>query len=175
MTDVIVERLLPQPLEDDDLRAMQQGALGCFDIHRVEWLGSLVSSDRCATFCHFRGPDAESVRIALRQSGAPTGLAWACRVHDAPGLSEAGLGAVTAVVLHAFDEPAEAHAREVSEVVDMGCFQLHRVHRLRSYLSTDRLRLLALYAAPDAESVRLAQRRAGLPSDRIVAVRRFVC
>jgi hypothetical protein len=77
------------------------------------------------------------------------------------------------LVLHAFDEPATFGAREMQLRVDMGCFTLHRVRLLRSFLSTDGLRLLAMYAAPDAESVRIAQRRAGLPADRIVAVRRF--
>ena len=48
----------------------------------------------------------------------------------------------------------------------MGCFQIHRVRLLRSYLSADRLRMICLYHAPDAESVRVAQRQSGLPADR---------
>ena len=43
---------------------------------------------------------------------------------------------------------------QVLDEVDMGCFQLHRVRLLRSYLSNDGLRMLCLYRAPDAESER---------------------
>jgi hypothetical protein len=41
------------------------------------------------------------------------------------------------------------------------------VRFLQSLFSLDRRRMLCLYAAPDAEAVRHAQRGAGLPFERI--------
>jgi hypothetical protein len=43
------------------------------------------------------------------------------------------------------------------------CFELHRVRFLRAYLSRDRLRMLCLFEGPDAESVRMAQEKSGMP------------
>jgi hypothetical protein len=133
----------------------------------------MLSSDGTDMFCHFRGPDAESVRIAMQQGGASPGRAWACHFQDAPGATPADLAAVNVLVGHSFDIPATFGDRHVSDAVDMGCFEVHRVRLVRSYLSTDRRRMFTLYRAPDAESVRLAQHAAGLPPDPLWAVRRF--
>ena len=48
---------------------------------------------------------------------------------------------------------------------------LHGVRFLRSYFSTDGRRMLCLYEAPDVESVRFANRQAGLPFDLAWGVR----
>lgn len=173
MTDVFMERLWPQPQADADMQTMMK-EMGCMAIHRIEWCGSLLSADGCEMFCHFRAPDAESLRIAMRSLPLPPARIWACTVHDmTPDPTPDALARTKVVVCHEFDEPADVHARELSESVNMGCFQIHRVRRLRSYLSTDRRRMFSLYEAPDAESVRLVQREAGLPPDRVWAVRRF--
>jgi hypothetical protein len=42
-----------------------------------------------------------------------------------------------------------------------GCFDLHRVDWLQSFLATDGRRMLCWYRAPDAESARLALRQLG--------------
>lgn len=173
MNDVFVERHLDQPLTEADMQALMAATDGCMGIHRVSWCGSLLAADRRDLFCHFRGPDAESVRIAMRQAGAPPGRIWACRVEDAADFGPGDLDRANVVVVHAFDEPADFGARRLLDEVDMGCFRIHRVRLVRSYLSADRRRMACLYQAPDAESVRLAQREAGLPADRAWAVRRY--
>ena len=45
------------------------------------------------------------------------------------------------------------------------CLEAHRARFLRAYFSRDRLRMICLFEAPDAESVRLAQEKSGLPFD----------
>jgi len=45
------------------------------------------------------------------------------------------------------------------------CLELHRARFLRAYFSADRLRMICLFEAPDAESVRVAQEKSGLPFD----------
>jgi hypothetical protein len=173
MTDVVVERHLPQPVTDAEMHDIAAKLGGCLGIHRVTWCASHLSNDGSEMFCHFRAADAESVRIAMRQSGAPPGDAWACRVQDAPGLRDEELAAVNAVVVHTFTDPAAFGARELHEALGSEYFQLHRIRLLRSYLSGDALRLIGLYQAPDTESIRIAQRHAGLPVDRVVPVRRY--
>jgi hypothetical protein len=43
------------------------------------------------------------------------------------------------------------------------CLEAHRARFLRAYFSRDRLRMICLFDAPDAESVRIAQEKSGLP------------
>jgi len=49
------------------------------------------------------------------------------------------------------------------------CFQTHRVEIVQLFLSRDRKRAMIVFRAPDAESVRLACRRAKLPVQHIWA------
>jgi len=53
------------------------------------------------------------------------------------------------------------------------CLEQHRVNWARSFLSTDGRRMLCFYGAPDAESVRLAQREAELPVDTVWGFQRI--
>ena len=155
------------------MQRLMASTADCQRIHRVIWRGSVLSSDQRELFCHFQGPDAESVRLASRQAGGPPARVWPCLVQDAVGVTEADLMRANVIVGHGFETPAEFGERELMVEVDMGCFKLHRVRLLRSYLSLDRLRMFSLYEAPDAESVRIAQRQAGLPPDRVWAGTRF--
>jgi hypothetical protein len=172
-TDIFMERAWPQPQTEADMQLMMED-MSCLGIHRIDWCGSLLSADARDMFCHFRGADAESLRIVMRSKPLPPARIWSCTVQDTqPDLSASDLARANVVVGHEFESPADYDARELSEEVNMGCFQIHRVRRVRSYLSTDRLRMFSLYEAPDAESVRVVQREAGLPPDRVWAVRRF--
>lgn len=174
MTDVLVERHWDPPVTDAALQAMlEMAAGGCYDIHRVDWCGSLLSVDGAELFCHFRAPDAESVRIMLRQTGSPLGDAWACTVEDAPATGPSDLTRVNVVTTHRFDEPLDVAMirsleRSAASHLDggQGCL-------VRTYVSNDRRRMLFLYCASDLEPVRRAEQEAGLPPDRIWPVRRF--
>lgn len=173
MVDTFIERQWPQPLTEADMQRLLASTESCLRIHRVKWCGSVLSADQRELFCHFQGPDVESVRIAARQAGGPPARVWACTIQDAPRITEADLARTNVIVGHSFETPAEFGERELMDEVDMGCFKLHRVRLLRSHLSLDRLRMFSLYEAPDAESVRIAQRMAGLPPDRVWGGTRF--
>ena len=75
------------------------------------------------------------------------------------------------VVERSFPQPV-AFA-DVQAIEDRGawCLEAHGVRFLKSYFSRDRRRMMCLYEAPDAESVRLAQERAGVPFERAWASR----
>lgn len=170
---VVVERHWDLPLTDAAMRATIASTEQCLSIHRVEWQASLLSVDGRQLICHFVGPDAESVRVALRQAGAKPGDAWPGTVHDAPGVSGEDLAQANVVVSRRFDEPAVFEEVQALEDAASGCLELHRVDFVRTFFSADRRRMICLYRAPDAESVRLAQREARMPVDRVWAFHRY--
>jgi hypothetical protein len=173
MTEVFVERRWDQALTDAHMQALFASAAGCMEVHRCEWHGSLLSADGHELFCHFSAPDAESVRIALREAGSPRGSVWAGTVHDAPGFTEDALGRANVLVSRRFAQPVALADIQAIEDAGAGCLETHRVRFVRTYFSTDRRRMICLYQAPDAESVRIAQREAGMPVERVVAFRQF--
>ena len=72
---------------------MAQHAGGCFNMHRVEWIQSYLAAGGGRMLCWYRAPDAESVRIAMRQLGSDMSGVWAGSVDgngdDALAASEA--------------------------------------------------------------------------------------
>lgn len=173
MTEIFVERHWAAPLTDADMHAMISAGGDCMAVHRCAWRLSVLSVDGRDLCCHFTAPDAESVRIALRQSGSPAGSVWAATVHDAPGLTAAELCEANVAVGRSFPGPAVFAEIQALEDAGAGCLQTHRVRFVRTYFSMDRRRMICLYRAPDAESVRISQREAGMPVDRVWAVRQF--
>jgi hypothetical protein len=69
------------------------------------------------------------------------------------------------VVERSFPEPVRFDDLQAIEDRGAWCLAAHGVRFLRSYFSRDRRRMVCLYEAPDAESVRLAQQKATLPFD----------
>lgn len=173
MSDIFVERQRQEPLTEAGFWSLAAEANGCLDLHRVSWASSLVSADGHDLVCHFTAADAESVRIALREAGSVPDRIWAGTLHDAPGLSPERLAGGNVVVTREFDAPVTIEDIQAIEDAGKDCLDMHRVRFLRSFFSNDRTRMICLYNAPDAESVRMAQREAKMPVDRVFAVRRF--
>ncbi len=66
-----------------------------------------------------------------------------------------------------FAEPVDPAELRAAVKDNRSCLDLHGVSYLQSYLSEDRLRMVCVYEAPDAESVRIANRNVGMPFERI--------
>jgi len=173
MNDILVERHWDQALSDADMLAMLGSAADCLGIHRVDWHASRLSADGHELFCHFSAADAESVRIALNKAGSPRGQVWAGTVHDAPGMTDDELARANVLVSRRFEERMAFEEIQAAEHAGASCLLTHRVQRVRTYLSADRRRMISLYQAPDAESVRLALQAANVRVDRVWAFRRF--
>jgi len=173
MTEVLLERHWEMPLAAADIQTLIETSGGCLAAHRCDWRGSLLSADGHELLCHFSAPDAESVRIAMHDAGSPRGSVWAGTIHDAPGLTDAALTQANVLVTRRFAEPAVLIEIQALEEAGAGCLDTHRVRFVRTYFSTDCRRMICLYRAPDAESVRVAQREAGMPVERVWAFRRF--
>jgi len=173
MTDIFVERHWEPAITAADIDRMVKTSGGCLATHRCDWHAGLLSADGSELFCHFSAPDAESVRIALHESGSPRGSVWPGTVHDAPDVTDQALAQANVLVARRFDEPVILAEIQAIEDAGAGCLQTNRVRFVRTYFSKDRKRMMCLYQAPDAESVRIAQREAGMPVERVWAVRQF--
>lgn len=167
MVELFLERDFFPPVSHADLQAAWGGAIGCFELHRVEWRGSLLSLDGRKLVCNFRAPDAESARIALRSGGADIRRLWPGTVHDAPDLQCFAADAANVIVRRSFARPVEVTDLQAREDAAAWCFDVRHVKFVRTYFSLDRTRMLCLYRAPDAESVREAQRIAAMPMDDV--------
>jgi len=168
MKDMILERSFEPPLSTTEVRSMIQDSRWCMEMYQVAWQGSLLSSDGRSMVCQFRGADAESVRLALRQSGANIERLWPGSVHDAPSPGEPNV-----LVERSFVEPVTLEDIQAIEDAKQWCLDTHRVKFVRTFFALDRKRMLCLYEGPDAEAVRAAQRDACMPVDRVWAFTRM--
>ena len=94
-------------------------------------------------------------------------------MHDVPGIDAAEIGKANVLVERSFDDGMTL--LEIQDIEDAGiwCLEIRNVRFLRTFFSADRKRMLCLYEAPDAESVRQAQREAGVPFDEAWAFSRY--
>jgi hypothetical protein len=170
---VISERSFVEPISFADIGTMAERASWCFDLHHVGYRRSFLSLDGRRMVCHFEAPDAESVRNALRQLDKPFERVWTASIHNPPQatirVSPGSHEMARVVVERLFETPVDFE--EIRAIEDRGarCRVQHRVRSLRTYFSADRRRMISFYAAPDAESVRLVQRQAGTPFERVWA------
>jgi hypothetical protein len=174
MTEVLVERHAERPLNDADLAQMREDAEKCSSIHRVKRHSTLLSADGRELICHFSSPDLESVRLAIKSQRPLPAEVWACSVRDAAGLTAGEL--VQANVLASWRLTAPVALEELAAIDASAavCLHNHRVRLLRTFVSNDRRRVLGLFQAADAESVRLALREAEPPVECVWAFRQFL-
>jgi len=168
MTNLILERSFDPPLVTAGVRSMVEESRWCMEMHHVAWHGSLLSADGRSMVCRFSGRDADSVRLALRQSGANIERLWIGTVHDAPHVGEANV-----LVERRFTEPVTLEEIQAMEDAKQWCLDTHQVAFVRTFFAHDRKRMICLYSGPDAEAVRAAQREAGMPVDRVWAFTRI--
>jgi hypothetical protein len=157
-----LRRTFSQPLSVADVRARGRSSDWCYDMHKVDWRGSFLSTNGHTLLCWFTATDAESVRMALRKSGADVQYLWPGTVH------EGSAPTVPNVILERFfQEPVTVTESQCIAEAAAGCLQAHGVKHARTFLALDRKRMICLYEAPDAEAVRNAQREIALPPDNI--------
>jgi hypothetical protein len=173
MTELILERTFDPAFTPGEVVELAADSADCFGMHRVAWEASYLSADGHKMVCHFRAPDMESVRIALRQIGSDLSVFWKGSVHDAPGIDASEIGKANVLVERSFDDGVVL--QDIQDIEDAGirCLEIRDVQFLRTFFSADRKRMICLYEAPDAESVRQAQREAGAPFDKAWAFARY--
>lgn len=163
MTDIFLERDFDPPIDTASVHQMAFDSLDCFNIHTVDWQQSCLAVHGGKMVCWFSAPDMESARIAMRQSNIDARVLWRGSVHDRPGLSEEELAAANVLVERRFGQAVTLAQIQAIEDAGIHCLETRDVHFVRTYFSADGRRMLCLYRGPDAESVREAQRQAGVP------------
>jgi hypothetical protein len=164
--DVILERAFEPPLSVAEFTEMALDSLDCMALYRAEWQESLLAKDGKRIACRFRAPDAESVRMIAQGDRAIGRVAWTGVVEDSGRQETANV-----MVERRFSTPVTMAEIQAIEDAAAWCLEQHRVTFLRTFFSADRTRMLCLYRAPDAESVRQAQAQAGMPLERVWACR----
>jgi hypothetical protein len=117
--------------------------------------------------CQFQSSDTESARIALRNIDVDTTILWPGTIHESPYLTDSGSSSANVVVSRHFKEPVMLEEIQAKEDAGAWCLEAHNVLFIRTYFATNKTRMICLYCAPDAESVRLAQSRAGMSFDTV--------
>jgi hypothetical protein len=166
MTDVLVDRVLTPPRSREDVYGMALEAGGCYDLYRVDWHGSMLTEAGARLMCHFESADTESIRQAVRQTANEEWVMHPVTVHASP--ENADLDPNVAVE-RSWDEPVEMADIQAIEDEGAWCLEARNVKFVRTYFTTDRKRMVCLYSAPDAESVRQAQSQINMPMDRVWA------
>jgi len=164
MSTVVVERSFAEPVALADVQAIEDRGAWCLEAHGVRYLRTYFSRDRRRMVCLYEAPDAESVRLAEGKAGVPFERAWAAQAIRHAGAEPDGDAiAVERLLPRPMDEAA------IRDLVAAGawCLQEYGCRIVWTYLSVDDQRSFCTFAAPDAESVRQAQRRIGMPFEAI--------
>ena len=175
MERVIVERQFDTPITYDFYDQVRRAGQWCLDQYRVDYHATYLSADGRRTVCIFDAPDAEALRSVSRTLGVPEGSTWtaAFRIPDAVRTSHGGTACIarssfeTVVVERRFDTPMSVADIEAIPERANWCLEAHRVRYLCSYVARHGRRMLCVYEAPDAESVRLAQTKRNMPYERV--------
>jgi hypothetical protein len=168
MQHIFIEREFEPTLTTEGFADMAEAAFPCMPLYRVEWVESLLSADGKYLTCHFIAPDAEAVRSVVRSSTNKSQRVWAGSFHDMRAGEQANV-----LVARSFDEAVQIEDIQAQEDAHAGCLETYRVKFVRTFFSSDQKRMLCLYQAPDAESVRRAQTEANMPLDNVRACQYF--
>ena len=161
MSEVVMLREFGHPLDKEEFYAMARDAMGCLELYRADWQESFMAADGSRLVCRFQAPDSEAIRLLSRGDGATEKSVWSGEVHDAAE------GPVNVVVERSFDQTADLEQIQALEDAVAWCLEEYRVQFVRTVFSSDHRRMLCLYRAPDAESVRRTQEQGNLPFDSI--------
>jgi hypothetical protein len=156
--DLYVERVYPAPQTPADVLAGVDAARPTLAACRVHWRDALLARGGHRVLCRVSAPDIAAVRRAFRELGHPLRGIWAT---DAPSPAD-----------HQANVALERHRSADDGDLGSGpnwCLATHRVRYAGAIVSLDRQRVIELFEAPDAESVRLARGASGARGDRVWA------
>jgi hypothetical protein len=172
MTEVLIERHPDERLSGEDAVAIIEGGKDCRAIHRLDWHGSLLSTDGRHMLCHLTCPDLESARIVLKNAPAQMRTEiWACTWRDEPDVTRDELGQANVLASWKFEHPLPLAELEATSGRGHASAQ-GGVRVLRTFIATDRKRVICLCLGRDTESVRVALRDRQ-PFERLFAFRQF--
>lgn len=157
MLEVFVERAFEAPVDAARLGHEAEAARAVFDRCGIAWRGALLASNGRRALCRLSAPDLAAVRHAFRLLALPVRGLWA-------GKPEAALRGHANVAVERF----RVLSGPAVPAPDW-CLTAHRVRFAGALVSADRQRVLELFDAPDAESVRRARGADAGNGDRVWA------
>ncbi|MGH6948010.1 MAG: nickel-binding protein [Kiloniellales bacterium] len=180
MEKVVLEIRYNPPI--DFSRALSKPAwnatvANCLKLHRVRREVSYLALDGARQLCLFVGADAESVRIAVRSLGYKSVTIWPATLQGpVPPAAEAPSAIPNEVVVVERTFEAEQAFADLQSLEDRAsdCLQLHKVAFLHSIFARDRKRMVCIYAATDAETVRRVQRQVGMSYETVWSASTFL-
>ena len=171
MATIVVEQEFRCPGSIDDVRRIMQATERCRGLNSVTALRHYLSADGRRLIGLFDAPDAEAVRRAMRSgnAGEPQSI-WAATSYATLGgagasPSSAGRSRSLVVVERTYDVPTPFEQVLPSKEILRLCFELRGVNHMASYVAQDQMRIICIDEAPDAETVRVANRHAGMHFD----------
>lgn len=164
---VVAERFFPEPVGPERLAELRRRNAWCRDLHGVRPVRALAAPGQQRYLCLYEAPDAEAVRHYSRAAGTPLERAWPATLFPGSVPPDRPLPDDVFVVERLFETPLSVAALEEKEARLSPCLESYCVRRLQSYLARDGRRLVCIYDAPDAESVRQIQRSASLAYERL--------
>ena len=168
MSDVFVEWTFEPALSEHDVRRLTHDGPGCRDLYNVRIQESLLDDAGRRLICHFRAPDAESVRMALRCVGANIDIVWSANIHHKPNPATGNV-----VVEGKLNRSVLTDSDEAIDAISTKWFDKYGFKLVRAIISRDGTRMICLYDAPDAESISLAQNQSESPTTSVWSYRRI--
>ncbi len=165
---VVVERSFDAPCDASALQAKEDAVAWCLQAHRVEFLFSFFSRDQRQMACLYEAPDAEAVRATQIKGDLPFDTIYSTLPLFEEPCGEQPPNFEVVVVQREFPPGTCTHeaARQMWQS-GKGCGDLYRVTLRQSFVSTNGDRTLCYFAAPDADTTRLACDQTGQPYTRI--------
>lgn len=152
LVDVFVQRRFvtvgPQDRERPDSARLQP----CLDLHGISRERSYLARDGQRILCHFRAPDAESLRIAMRAAGIDYDALWTGAISHLPGAADLVL-----IVERTFERPLSNEQERACRASTARRLLERGAEPARVLISRSRKRLLWLCRAATPAAVRAAE------------------
>lgn len=145
--DVFVQRRFAMSNVHEQERPDSQRLEPCLNLYGIVYERSYLAQDGKRMLCHFRSPDAESLRMALQVARIGYDALWTAEVNDIPGAADFAL-----VIERVFDHPLSLKQQRAYRAIMASRLQGLGVEPARVLLSRCGKRLLWLCRAstPDA-------------------------
>jgi len=163
METIVVERSFPQPEDPAQVQAAEAAVAWCLAQHDVTFLYAYVARDHRRRVCVYHAPDAEAVRVTQHTARLPFDRVWPATRLVAGALPTGACFVVERTVAR----PMTRAEIEAAMAGAAPCFARRAATLAVSHVAHDGTRMVCVFTAPDAETVRIVNRQSGLPCDQV--------
>ena len=165
MALIKVETVADRPITAEMLADTR--VLDCLGARNGKWCYFLLSADRHRMICTFEAPDAESVRQAYRQADVGFSKVWTAQAIEPEGVPPLWNEPILKVLEGSYPNGFTDEEWNEAQRLILRSYEERGIEWVRSCASQDKTRVVCELNAPDAEVIREARGKAGIPSDRV--------